>query len=145
MKYVICMIAGAAGVIVGNILNDALLSSYVSNNRKLYCLLNGVVYGLLILIRGFSIGTLVYCLMASLLLIISIIDYHFYEIPGKLNLYLLILGIIFSIMEYNNWFEHVAGMFCVSSFLCVLLAQKHTKRNPETNYLTVVSSVQRDK
>lgn len=108
------------GVIVGSVLNDALLFPYIKNQKVLYCLMNGIVYWLIFQFKDLGAETLVYSLMASILLIISIIDYHFYEIPVKFNYYLLILGIVYSCVDYKNILDHIGGCLCVSTFLCIL-------------------------
>lgn len=109
------------GVIAGSVLHDVFLSSYVKNRKILYCLMNSAVYLLLFCFKGWNVETLIYSLMASILLIISIIDYHFYEIPVKFNYYLLVLGIVHSFMDYKNILDYFAGSLCVSFFLCIIL------------------------
>lgn len=108
------------GVIVGSVLNDALLFPYIKNQKVLYCLMNSMVYMLIFKFKDLGASTLVYSLMASILLIISIIDYHFYEIPVKFNYYLFALGIVNSCVDYKNILDHIGGCLCVSTFLCIL-------------------------
>ena len=117
MRYIIGIVMSLIGVGVGGILHDAFLSSYISNQKKFYCLSNGFIYGLFIIIKGLQIETLIFCLMVSLLLIISMIDYHFYVIPVKFNYYLLALGILYLFIDYQNMGEHLRGFFSVSLLL----------------------------
>lgn len=114
------ILIGLVGVIVGSVLNDALLFQYVKNQKVLYCLMNGAVYLLIFHFKGAGAETLIYSFMASVLLLVSIVDYHFYEIPVKFNYYLLILGIVYSCIDYKNILDHIGGCLCVSTFLCII-------------------------
>lgn len=120
MQYLSCILMSVAGASLGSIFDGALLSPYISSKKRLYCLLNGLSYGILTYCHGMCLNGILTCLVASVLLLISIVDYHFYRIPNRFNFYLFSLGILYSIIEYRNWNEHVAGMFYVSSFLCIL-------------------------
>lgn len=115
------------GVIFGSVLYDTLLSSYIKGKKVLYCLMNATVYVLIFMVRGGNAVAVIYAFMASVLLIISIIDYHFYKIPVQFNYYLLILGIIYSFIDFENIMIHIAGFFCVSGFLCILFLASNGK------------------
>ena len=108
------------GIVLGMFLNDVLLSVYIENKKVLYCLLNGIACLLILHVNGLGAEAVIYSFMIAILLIISIIDAHFYEIPVQFNYYLLILGIIYSLIDFENIMTHIAGFFCVSAFLCIL-------------------------
>lgn len=76
--------------------------------------LNGVVYVWIFLMCGWSIETLLFCLMSSALLVLSVIDLRTYEIPAGINLFILALGIIRVITDYQDWQIYVIGLFAVS-------------------------------
>lgn len=113
------------GVYLGGILSDALLLPYVGGKKVLYSFLNGLGYAVLFMRKGALIETIVYCIMVSLLLIISIIDYHFKRIPDKFNLALLFLGIIYACIDYKNFASHLNGFFCVVFFFIFLFFISH--------------------
>ena len=53
---------------------------------------NGVLYVMVVLIHGVNIDSLLCCLLASALLVLSVIDFWTYEIPFGVNLFILALG-----------------------------------------------------
>lgn len=86
--------------------------NYIKNKGKCrYCgspysmqyplieLLNGVLYAFVALKYGFTLTSVLYCLIISLLITISIIDLKHKIIPDSLNIAGGILGIIFIILE----------------------------------------------
>lgn len=82
---------------------------------------NGVLYVLICLVHGFNLESAIYCLMASALLTLSVIDFRTYEIPFGSNVFLLVLGIVHTIFDYQNWLLYVIGLVSVSLFLEILL------------------------
>ena len=63
---------------------------------------------------------MIYCFMASSLLVLSIIDWRTYEIPFGINVFLFSLGIVMTVLDRGNLLEHLIGMICVSGLLEVL-------------------------
>ena len=108
------------GIVFGMFLNDVLLSAYVDNKKVLYCLFNGIACLLILHMKGLGAEAVIYSFMISILLIISIIDAHFYEIPVQFNYYLLMLGILYCVIDVQNILDHIAGCLCVSVFLFIL-------------------------
>lgn len=82
--------------------------------------LNGVLYVVIVYVNGVSVETLLYCLLASALLTIGIIDFRTYEIPFGINLFILALGLIHTCLDYHNWADYVIGFLAVSVFLYLL-------------------------
>lgn len=81
--------------------------------------LNGIIYVAVFCINGFDtvnimIVSSLYCLMASALLALSVIDWHTYEIPFGFNVFIFVLGVIRLVMDYQNWSLYVIGLFAVS-------------------------------
>ncbi len=64
--------------------------------------------------------SLIYCLMASALLVLSVIDWRTYEIPFGINVFLFVLGIAMAVLDRGNLVEHLIGMVCVSGVLEIL-------------------------
>lgn len=83
-------------------------------------LLNGILYLLIVFIKGFEIETIFVCLLASCLIVLSVIDWRIYEIPVGLNVFIAILGVVNLIIHYTDWTNYLIGAFCVSGFMFVL-------------------------
>ena len=71
-------------------------------------LLNGILYILLYLKYGFTIVTLLYCLIVSLLIVVTFIDLKYKIIPDSLNIVGAILGILFIIFD-KMFFNRLLG------------------------------------
>lgn len=82
--------------------------------------LNGVLYLVVCTVNGLTWVSLIYCLMVSALLTLSVIDWRTYEIPFEINVFLLCLGIAATVLDRNNLLSHVIGAVCVSGFLELL-------------------------
>ena len=82
--------------------------------------LNGVLYILIFAKYGLSIETLLYCLLFSALLVLSVIDFCTYEIPVGINVFILALGLIRVVTDYMNWPRYAIGLVCVSGFLFLI-------------------------
>ena len=82
--------------------------------------LNGILYVVICLVNGMDLFSLIYCLMTSALLTLSLIDWRTYEIPLGINVFLFILGVATAVLDRVNLLSHMAGMVCVSGFLGIL-------------------------
>lgn len=82
--------------------------------------LNGILYVVICLVNGMNLFSLIYCLMTSVLLTLSLIDWRTYEIPPGINAFLFILGVAAAVLDRGNLLSHLAGMVCVSGFLGIL-------------------------
>jgi leader peptidase (prepilin peptidase)/N-methyltransferase len=88
-------------------------------------LLNGMVYVWIYHLYGLTVHALLYCLCASALLVISVIDWRTFEIPPGLNLFIFILGLIHVFFDLANWLQYVFGFVAVSGlFLLIYLVTK---------------------
>lgn len=81
---------------------------------------NGCLYVLLFLTNGFTVATVLYCLLASALLVLSVIDWRIYEIPIGINIWILILGILQLFLHLNEWKGYLAGFLVISIPLYIL-------------------------
>ena len=81
---------------------------------------NGILYVVICVVNGLNYMGLVYCLMASALLVLSVIDWRTYEIPFGINVFLFVLGIAGTVLDSGNWIEHLIGAVCVSGILGIL-------------------------
>ena len=82
---------------------------------------NGVLYVLIAVINGFNVDSLLYCLLISALITLSVIDWRTYEIPIGINIFILALGLISIAIHYNDWLNHVIGFLAVSVFIYIII------------------------
>jgi leader peptidase (prepilin peptidase)/N-methyltransferase len=82
--------------------------------------LNGIGYVLIFAAKGFSLLSILYCLMFSVLTVIAVIDWNTYEIPLVLNICIGILGILRICLDFSNLLEYLIGFCAVSAFLAIL-------------------------
>lgn len=83
--------------------------------------LNGVLYVLIFVINGVNVDSLLYCLLISALITLSVIDWRTYEIPVGINYFILALGLIMTALHYEDWLNHVIGFFAVSTFIFIII------------------------
>lgn len=81
---------------------------------------NGVLYLIVFLCCGLSVGTLLYCLMASALLALSVIDFRTFEIPVGFNVFIAVLGLVRVLTDLPDWMEYAIGFFAVSVPLYII-------------------------
>ena len=83
--------------------------------------LNGVLYLIVFYQYGLSVDSLLYCLMFSALLALSVIDFRTFEIPVGFNYFILTLGLIHVATDFQNWASYVIGFFAVSAVLYLIV------------------------
>ena len=108
-------------------------------------LLNGLLYCLIVLVMGLNIQSVLTMALASVLIVIAMIDWRTYEIPFGLNVFIAVLGCLSTVFDllktYGMWdysldpnsvrgaflswipmtlTDHIAGAVCVSGFLLIL-------------------------
>ena len=81
---------------------------------------NGILCVVICVVNGLVWSSVVYCFMASALLVLSVIDWRTYEIPFCLNVFLFVLGVAAVVLDRGNLLDHLIGMVCVSGLLEVL-------------------------
>lgn len=79
--------------------------------------LNGVLYVLVFTLNGWSIDSVIYCLLTSALIVLSVIDFRTLEIPYGINVFILALGLIHICFHLGDWVTYVIGLVAVSTFL----------------------------
>ena len=92
----------------------------VSWQYPLIEMLNGILYVIVFMANGMNLNSVVYCLMSSALIVISVIDERTYEIPVVLNIFLLVLGVVMSVLDWPQVAEHLVGAAAVSIPLYLL-------------------------
>lgn len=82
--------------------------------------LNGILYMLVFFKYGLSIESLLYCLLISALLALSVIDFRTYEIPIGFNIFIAILGLIRVGTDLSHWSDYAIGFVSVSGLLLII-------------------------
>ena len=81
---------------------------------------NGLAWLAIVLINGVNVESLLYCVLTSALITLSVIDFRTYEIPLGINIFILAIGLVRLITDYSNWLSYLIGFFSVSVFLTIL-------------------------
>lgn len=81
---------------------------------------NGILYVVFFLAKGITVETFLYCLAASALLALSVIDWRTQEIPLGFILFILTLGLVRLFTDLENWSQYVIGLLAVSVFLLLI-------------------------
>lgn len=75
----------------------------------------------LIAVYGVSAEGILYSLFTSALLTLSIVDLRIYEIPIRVNGFILLLGMVRIVTDLSHWYTYVIGFFAVSLFLYLIV------------------------
>lgn len=81
---------------------------------------NGLLYVLVFLSEKNIALAGMFCVCASILLVVGIIDYRTFEIPVPLNLLIGGLGIMHLFLDLEYWQTYLIGTFAASSLLWLL-------------------------
>ncbi len=87
--------------------------------------LNGVLYVLIFILYGWSIDSGIYCLLASALIVLSVIDFRTQEIFLVNNGFILALGLVHLGFHLGDWVSLVIGLFAVSIPLALIVLVTH--------------------
>lgn len=88
--------------------------SRISVQYPLVEALNGALYLLVFWRYGLSVDSLLYCLLFSALIVLSVIDFRTYEIPVGINIFILTLGLIRIVTNLSHWLSYGIGLLSVS-------------------------------
>lgn len=88
--------------------------SRISVQYPLVEALNGALYFLIFWRYGLSVDSLLYCLLFSALIVLSVIDFRTYEIPVGINIFILTLGLIRIVTDLPHWLSYGIGLLSVS-------------------------------
>ena len=83
-------------------------------------LLNGLIYVWIFIVKGFCPESILFCICASVLIVISVIDWRTYEIPFGCNIIIGILGIVRVFLNLAHWYDYVIGFFAVSGLFLII-------------------------
>ncbi len=82
---------------------------------------NGALWMLVLYIFGLSPDTVLGCLLASTLLVLSVIDARTTEIPLGTTIFIGILGVIRAALNFDNITSHLFGFGIITAFLFLVL------------------------
>ena len=82
--------------------------------------INGLLYIIVFMANGVGFSSVLYCLMTSALLVLSIVDWRTYEIPFPCSLFILGLGVVACVLDVPGIMEHLIGLVIVSAALYLL-------------------------
>lgn len=92
----------------------------ISFQYPLIELLNGILWVFVIYWKGFSLRGLLACFVTSIFLVIAVIDFRTFLIPEGLCYAIFVLGVLETILDWENWSLHVIGFGAVSLFLLLI-------------------------
>lgn len=81
---------------------------------------NGLAYCLIFFVKGLSLNSVLYCFLASALLVLSVIDYRTLEIPFGINVVIMCLSCVHLLLNGQKWLELTLGFFAVSVLLEII-------------------------
>ena len=94
--------------------------SQISPQYPIIEAVNGLLYVLVFAVNGLNLISIIYALFTSALLVLTVIDWRTYEIPISINIFILVLGCLKVVLDFNNFLDYLIGFFIVSVFLLVL-------------------------
>ena len=80
-------------------------------------LLNGELYFLIFSLYGLTFDAAIYALLASVLIVISVIDFRTFEIPLGCNIFVFALGVARVVTDLPHMSQYVIGFFAISVVL----------------------------
>lgn len=83
--------------------------------------LNGLMWLITAIVyRGDWLTVGLYCLLFSMLMVLSVIDWRTFTIPNGINLFIALLGLVRLVTDPGNWLLYVIGMLSVSLVFLLL-------------------------
>ena len=69
---------------------------------------------------GINITSLIYSLVISALIVLSVIDFRTFEIPVSINVYIVIMALVNIATDYEHILTYIIGMIIVSGVLYLM-------------------------
>ncbi len=92
----------------------------ISVQYPLVELANGIGYVWIFYTNGINADSILFCLCASALLTLSVIDWRTYEIPVGINIFIFLLGVVRVVLHFEQVKYLLLGMLVVSVPLLIL-------------------------
>lgn len=83
-------------------------------------LLNGILWVITFIYTGINITSLIYSLVISALIVLSVIDFRTFEIPVGINVYIGIMALVNIATDYEHILTYIIGMIIVSGVLYLM-------------------------
>ena len=83
-------------------------------------LLNGILWVLTFIYTGINITSLIYSVVISALIVLSVIDFRTFEIPVSINVYIGIMALVNIATDYEHILTYIIGMIIVSGVLYLM-------------------------
>ncbi len=103
----------------------------ISSQYPIIETVNGILYIVVFAVNGWNWESILWCIVTSSLLVISMVDYRTLLIPVGAEIVILIAGIVHLVMNLEQWPYYVIGFFFASLFLllCALLFRAATGKS----------------
>lgn len=82
--------------------------------------INGVMYCVAFAVCGWCLDSVLLCLLISALLVISMIDYRTMTIPGKVDAFIVLLGVAHLLLHREQWLYYIVGFVSMGVFLLLI-------------------------
>ncbi|MBO6108197.1 MAG: prepilin peptidase [Eubacterium sp.] len=82
--------------------------------------LNGILYIVVFYINGWSLESVLWCIVTSCLIVLSVIDFRTMLIPVGTYIIILFVGVIHLIIDLDNWSDYVFGAVAAGAFLLII-------------------------
>lgn len=79
--------------------------------------LNGMLYLIVFAVNGWNWDSVLWCVLVSALIVLSVIDYRTMMIPTGVDVVIFGIGILHLAFHLNDWVYYVIGFFFASLFL----------------------------
>ena len=83
---------------------------------------NGLLWLLVFFVLGFTPQALIGCFLVSALIVLSVIDARTREIPSGISIFILVLGLIATLLNLQNWLTHLIGLLAIALPLFLVFA-----------------------
>lgn len=82
--------------------------------------INGILYCIIIGVKDVHMNSVLYCLLVSALLVLSVIDIRTFEIPIGINCFIFFLGVFHVVVNFKDAWNYLLGVISVSVGLFAL-------------------------
>lgn len=83
--------------------------------------LNAILYLVVFLANGWNLMSVVYCILTSALIVLTVIDWRTYIIPNSINLLILVLGVFATLLDWEHRFDHLIGFVSVGTLFWLII------------------------
>jgi leader peptidase (prepilin peptidase)/N-methyltransferase len=84
-------------------------------------LIMGILFSLVMIFKNNFIENMLFMLVVFAIVTLSFVDLKTFEIPIELNYFILGIGIIYTVINYKVFYEHIIGAIVVSGFIAILI------------------------